>query len=98
MSQALGITLDAARRFMASDIHARLDRGEADDAELATAISTLAGRPIPEAEARALVLSVFEASMKRFGPRSRGCAAGFGWAASAITRPLCVSFFRRARF
>ena len=61
MNQALGIGLDAARRFMASDIHAKLDRGEADDAALAQAISTLAGRPVPEAEARALVLSVFEA-------------------------------------
>ena len=61
MNEALGIGLDAARRFMASDIHAKLDRGEADDVALAQAISTLAGRPVPEAEARALILSVFEA-------------------------------------
>ena len=39
MVAALGITADAARAFMASDLHLRLDVGEADEAELAAALS-----------------------------------------------------------
>jgi FMN phosphatase YigB (HAD superfamily) len=60
MVQALGITPDAARAFMASDIHARLDVGQASEAQVAAALSAVAGRTVTTAETRALILSVFE--------------------------------------
>ncbi|HEX4199472.1 MAG TPA: HAD-IA family hydrolase [Caulobacteraceae bacterium] len=60
MVAALGITAEAARAFMASDIHARLDLGEASEEEVAAALSEVAGRAVSPAETRALILSVFE--------------------------------------
>jgi 2-haloacid dehalogenase len=60
MVQALGIEPDTARAFMASDVHARLDVGEATEAEAAAALSEVAGRAVTPAETRALILSVFE--------------------------------------
>jgi len=60
MVQALGITAEAARAFMASDIHARLDVGQASEAEVAAALSEVAGRPLTTDETRVLILSVFE--------------------------------------
>jgi HAD superfamily hydrolase (TIGR01509 family) len=60
MVQGLRITPDAARAFMDSDIHARLDVGQASEAEVAAALSKVAGRTVPPAETRALILSVFE--------------------------------------
>jgi FMN phosphatase YigB (HAD superfamily) len=61
MVERLGVTADAARAFMASDIHRRLDLGQADEPALADAVSALAGRAIAPDEARDLVLSVFGA-------------------------------------
>jgi HAD superfamily hydrolase (TIGR01509 family) len=60
MVQALGITPDAARAFMASDIHLRLDIGKASEAEVTAVLSEIAGRMVTPAETRALLLSVFE--------------------------------------
>ncbi|HEY3888029.1 MAG TPA: HAD-IA family hydrolase [Caulobacteraceae bacterium] len=60
MVTALGIKPDAARDFMASDIHLRLDVGKASEAEVAAALSELAGQTVTAAETRALLLSVFE--------------------------------------
>jgi len=59
MVQALGITAEAARAFMASDIHARLDVGRASEAEVAAALSKVASQTMTAAETRALLLSVF---------------------------------------
>src|ERR1700694_3743380 len=59
LSRALGVTAEAARDFMALDLHGRLDLGQADDAELAQALSDLAGWQVPVAAARALIPSVF---------------------------------------
>ena len=59
--ERLGVTPEAARAFMASDIHPRLDTGEAGEEALAAAFSVFAGRVMPLEEARDLVLSVFEA-------------------------------------
>jgi HAD superfamily hydrolase (TIGR01509 family) len=60
MAQALRIAPETARAFMASDVHARLDVGEATESEAATALSEVAGRAVTPAETRALILSVFE--------------------------------------
>jgi HAD superfamily hydrolase (TIGR01509 family) len=60
MVQALGISPETARAFMASDVHARLDVGEATEAEAAAALSEVAGRAVTPAETRALILSAFE--------------------------------------
>jgi glucose-1-phosphatase len=60
MVGALGITPGAARAFMASDIHHRLDVGQASEAEVAAVLSEVAGRTVTPAETRALILSVFE--------------------------------------
>ena len=60
MTDALAITAEAARRFMASDIHTRLDVGEASETDVAAALSAVAGRAVSPAETRALLLSVFE--------------------------------------
>ncbi len=46
---------------MASDIHRRLDRGDADETDLADELSAFAGRAVSPDEACQLVLSVFEA-------------------------------------
>ena len=54
----LNVGPDAARAFMAGDLHRRMDAGEV---ELAAAFTTLAGRPVTQARARELILSVFEA-------------------------------------
>jgi putative hydrolase of the HAD superfamily len=60
MVKALGITADTARAFMASDLHLRLDVGQASEAEVAAALSDIAGQVVTPAETRALLLSVFE--------------------------------------
>jgi FMN phosphatase YigB (HAD superfamily) len=51
---------DAVRVFMASDLHHRLDSGEADEVDLAAALSDFAGAHIGPVEAIDLVCSVFE--------------------------------------
>jgi FMN phosphatase YigB (HAD superfamily) len=61
LSRALEVTQDEARTFMASELHGRLDLGQADEDELARELSVLAGRPVPREAALALILSVFEA-------------------------------------
>jgi FMN phosphatase YigB (HAD superfamily) len=61
LSRALKVTPDEARAFMASDLHGRLDLGQADADVLAQALSDLAGWPVPREEALALILSAFEA-------------------------------------
>jgi HAD superfamily hydrolase (TIGR01509 family) len=60
MVKALGIEPHAARTFMASDLHLRLDTGHASEEEVAAALSGIAGKTVPTAETRALLLSVFE--------------------------------------
>ncbi len=60
MVKALRIEPEAAKAFMASDIHVRLDVGQASEAEVAAALSDVAGRTVTPAETRALILSVFE--------------------------------------
>jgi HAD superfamily hydrolase (TIGR01509 family) len=59
--QRTGAAPRAVRAFMASDIHHRLDSGEADERDLAAALAALAGRVIAPDEACDLILSVFEA-------------------------------------
>ena len=58
--EALPVMPDAARAFMASDVHLRLDVGQADEAEVAAALSKVAGQTVTPMETRALLLSVFE--------------------------------------
>jgi len=53
-------TTEAARTFMASDIHQRLDTGEANEFDLAAAFSAYFGRHVSPVAATDLVLSVFE--------------------------------------
>ncbi len=60
MVKALGIEPDAARAFMASDIHLRLDVGHASEAEVAAALSEVTAQSVTPPETRALLLSVFE--------------------------------------
>jgi len=60
MVKALAITPEAARAFMASDIHLRLDVGQASEAEVAAALSEVAGQAVTAEETRRLLLSVFE--------------------------------------
>ena len=55
----LGVSADAARAFMASDLHHRLDVGAAGVTDLAHGLTALAGRPVDEARAVRLILSVF---------------------------------------
>src|ERR1700761_1621932 len=55
-----GCTAEAARAFMASDIHRRLDAGEAHEFDLAEAFSAHFGRHVSPVTAVDLVLSVFE--------------------------------------
>jgi len=61
LTRALKVTPEAARAFMESELHARLDLGRATEAELTSAMSELAGFAVPPDAARALLLSVFEA-------------------------------------
>ena len=56
----LGVDPAAVRAMFAGDLPGRLDRGEAHAADVAAAFAELAGRPVSEDEARALILSVFE--------------------------------------
>lgn len=55
-----GAAPEAVRAFIAGDLHRRLDSGEADEHDLAAALSALAGRAIAPDEACELILSVFE--------------------------------------
>ena len=61
IAERTGLEPGAVRAFMASDIHRRLDSGEADQGDLAAAFSALAGRDVAPEEACELILSVFEA-------------------------------------
>jgi FMN phosphatase YigB (HAD superfamily) len=61
LSRALEVTPEAARDFMAGDLPGRLDVGDADDVEITRALSELAGWRVSGEDARALILSVFEA-------------------------------------
>lgn len=61
LADATGAAEAAVRALLDSDLPARLDRGHADETDVARAVSGLAGRPIPEPEATALWLSAFEA-------------------------------------
>jgi FMN phosphatase YigB (HAD superfamily) len=56
----MGCTAEAARDFMARDIHHGLDTGEADAFDLAAAFGEALGAPISPADACDLVCSVFE--------------------------------------
>lgn len=60
ISEAFGVEAEAVRALAAGGIGERLDSGAAGEAELAAAMSDLAGRPVGEPEARSLWLSVFE--------------------------------------
>ncbi len=60
IAERTGKAAEAVRGFMASDLHRRLDSGEADEFDLAAALSDFAGRPIGPVEATQLILSVFE--------------------------------------
>jgi FMN phosphatase YigB (HAD superfamily) len=82
IAERTGAEPGAVRAFMASDIHHRLDRGEADQHGLAAAFSGLAGRDVAPSEARELILSVFEAPNARLwalakGLRDRFIVGGF---------------------
>jgi len=61
VSEALAIDEPAARAALSPDLFRRLDLGDADDLDFADAFSQAAGRPVTAAQARALILSVFEA-------------------------------------
>ena len=69
--RSTGATAEAVRAFMAGDIHRRLDRGEANEHDLAAALSDLAGRDIEQDEACELILSVFEAPNAELWARAR---------------------------
>lgn len=56
-----GKTAEAVRAFMATEIHRRLDSGDADVGDLADELSAFAGRTVSPDEACRLILSVFEA-------------------------------------
>ncbi|HEY3798423.1 MAG TPA: HAD-IA family hydrolase [Caulobacteraceae bacterium] len=56
-----GASQHAVRTFMASDIHQALDRGDANETDLAAAMGVAFGRPFAAEEAIELVCSVFEA-------------------------------------
>jgi FMN phosphatase YigB (HAD superfamily) len=75
-------TAEAARAFMASDIHRRLDTGEANEFDLAAAFSAHFGRHVSPVAAVDLVLSVFEAPNYELwdladGLRDRAVVGGF---------------------
>jgi len=61
VARRLGVGAEAVRALFAGDLPVRMDRGEAHEADLAAAFGALAGRPVPEDEARELILSVFGA-------------------------------------
>jgi len=61
LSRALKVTPERARDFMRSEVHGRLDLGQADEDELIRSLSDLAGWPVPREAGLALILSVFEA-------------------------------------
>lgn len=61
VAQALAIDEAQARAVLSPARFHRLDVGAADESEFATAFSQVAGRQVDAAEARALILSVFEA-------------------------------------
>ena len=56
-----GATADAARAFMAGDVHRRLDTGEANEIHLAAEFNAAFGVQVSAVEAGDLVASVFEA-------------------------------------
>jgi FMN phosphatase YigB (HAD superfamily) len=56
-----GATADAARAFMALDLHRRLDLGEATDIDLAAEFAAFFGLRVSPLEAADLICSVFEA-------------------------------------
>jgi FMN phosphatase YigB (HAD superfamily) len=58
--EALEIDADDARAAMSASLFARLDLGEVDEGAFATAFSAASGRTVEAAEARGLILSVFE--------------------------------------
>ena len=64
LAKNAAIGLDHSRAWLATpatqDLFARLDRGQADERDLADALGEVYGRPVSAAEAKALVLSVFE--------------------------------------
>jgi putative hydrolase of the HAD superfamily len=60
IAERTGKPPDDVRAFMALDLHRRLDSGEADEIDLAAALSDFAGAPIGAVEATRLILSVFE--------------------------------------
>ncbi len=61
IARRTGATAEAARDFMAMDVHHRLDTGEANEFDLATAFSDAFQTDISPVEACDLVCSVFEA-------------------------------------
>jgi FMN phosphatase YigB (HAD superfamily) len=61
IAERTGKSAQAVRDFMALDLHRQLDGGEADELDLARALSEFAGRRIDPAEACELLVSVFEA-------------------------------------
>jgi HAD superfamily hydrolase (TIGR01509 family) len=56
----LGVHPAAVRALFAGELPGRMDLGAASEADFADAFAGLAGRPVSEDEARALLLSVFE--------------------------------------
>jgi glucose-1-phosphatase len=60
IAERTGKDPEAVRTFMASDLHHRLDSGEADEFDLAAALSEFAGAHIGPVEAIDLICSVFE--------------------------------------
>ena len=60
IAERTGKPAEAVRGFMASDIHRRMDSGEANEFDLAAALSEFAGGRIDAVEACDLIASVFE--------------------------------------
>jgi HAD superfamily hydrolase (TIGR01509 family) len=60
IARRLGVGADAVRAIFAGDLPRRMDLGEADEGDFASAFAALAGRPVRVDEARELILGVFE--------------------------------------
>ena len=61
ITKRLGVSPEAVRALFDGELPRRMDLGRADEGDFAAAFSAMAGRTVPNAEARELILSVFEA-------------------------------------
>lgn len=110
VAEALAIDEAAAQAALRADLIARLDLGEADEADFAVVFSQAAGRTVDADEARELILSVFVAPNAALWTlaqtlKARVPVGGFSdnpafvgrlFPAGAILEPMCWSSELRA--